>query len=127
MVLTPKELKARIKSFRAYGADGSTIKEIADRYGVSKNTIHTWMNEYQELRVALRAGKSTMKTSIRGAQLRAGVEEGNTAMLIHLGKVYLKQLREEEKKEGGGKHQITLNFVDGGSDGGSDEESKDNP
>jgi hypothetical protein len=72
------------KQIQILAEDGMQNTEIANLFGCSADTI--------ERRFAgdLTLGRANLKKRVRKAQIRA-MEQGNSSMLLHLGKVYLGQ------------------------------------
>jgi UV DNA damage repair endonuclease len=70
---------------------GCTQEEIAHQVGVKPNHFCELKKQRPEIQEALDRGKADLHKSIRHAQVKAGVDEGNVPMLIHLGKAYLGQ------------------------------------
>jgi UV DNA damage repair endonuclease len=70
---------------------GCTQEEIAHQVGVKPNHFCELKKKRPEIQEALDRGKADLHKSIRRAQVKAGVEDGNVPMLIHLGKAYLGQ------------------------------------
>lgn len=67
-----------------FAANGAKVVEIADYFGVDRDTIH---NRFS---AELTKGKAQLRASLRMAQIKAA-KRGNSTMLVWLGKQYLGQ------------------------------------
>ena len=76
---------------RALAKMGCTYEEIAKLIGLHPTTLFNMRKKFPEIQEVIDEGKATLQKSIRVAQLKAGVDDGNVPMLIHLGKHYLDQ------------------------------------
>lgn len=75
----------------------ATITDAAYILGVSRKTLHQKMNTDKEIRLAWEAGRAKIRCALRKRQLDEALN-GNTAMLIFLGKNYLGQADKKETK-----------------------------
>jgi hypothetical protein len=78
-------LKIEVEQVVALAKLGATSKEMAAFFHCSEQTIEQRFGEQ------MKEGKSQMKLSLRRAQLKVAIENENPALLIWLGKQYLKQ------------------------------------
>ena len=86
-----------IDMVRALAALGCTYEEIGRlAANVSRDSFYKLRQKRPEIQEAIDEGQANLHKSIRMAQVKAGVDEGNVQMLIHLGKHYLDQ---KEKME----------------------------
>lgn len=72
------------KKVENLAAQGAKVTEIADLFGVDRNTIH------RSFEAELTKGKARLRESLRRQQIKAA-NRGNATMLIWLGKQYLGQ------------------------------------
>ena len=80
-----KAIKLDKNKVRMLASFGCTLVEIAKYFKVGESVIRkNYKKEYE-------AGVEEMKFSLRKAQWKYALENGNTALLIFLGKNYLQQ------------------------------------
>ena len=71
---------------------GCTKKEIGRLLlGMADNHFAEYRKKHPEVEEAIQDGQANLCKSLRHAQVKSAVDEGNVQMLIHLGKVYLDQ------------------------------------
>ena len=68
-----------------------TMTEIAEWYGMSKQSLYYRMTSDPPLRKAFRRGRVNAMQQIRAKQMEVATTHGDVRMLIHLGKQYLGQ------------------------------------
>lgn len=85
-----------LKRLAALGQLQCTQEEAAASLGVGLRTLKQFFAEYPESREAWQAGRDMGQVSVRRAQYKAGVKDGNVQMLVHLGKHYLGQTDKSE-------------------------------
>ena len=85
-----------LKRLAALGQLQCTQEEAAASLGVGLRTLKAFFTEYPESREAWQAGRDMGQVSVRRAQYKAGVKDGNVQMLVHLGKHYLGQTDKSE-------------------------------
>lgn len=85
-----------LKRLAALGQLQCTQQEAAASLGVGLRTLKQFFAEYPESREAWQAGRDMGQVSVRRAQYKAAVKDGNVQMLIHLGKHVLGQTDKSE-------------------------------
>lgn len=85
-----KEVDLDLAALEKLGQLQCTQPEIAAFFGVCLRTIERKMQE-DKYRNAYDKGKGNGLTSLRRAQFRAAVEDGNPTMLVWMGKQLLNQ------------------------------------
>lgn len=90
-----------------------TRKEIAEFFECDEDTINNWCKrEYGKTFKEVYKEKSVKgKISMRRAQYKAGVEDGNVTMLIWLGKQYLEQTDKQDIKNDNINANIDLSSI----------------
>lgn len=79
-----------------YAAAGCTLPEIADFFGVCRDTLWRRKREDPAFAEALAKGRAQMRVAIRRKQLQKALAgEGDTKLLIHLGVTVLGQRRHD--------------------------------
>lgn len=85
------------KAFK-YGSMLCTLEDIAGLEDYNVNYFVGRINEFPRVIAAWKRGKAEAKTSLRRKQFSKGMHEGDTSMLIHLGKTYIEEQRPEKAK-----------------------------
>lgn len=75
----------------------ATVTDAAYILGISRKTLHQKMNTDKGVRSAWEGGRAKIRCALRKKQLSEALN-GNTAMLIFLGKNYLGQADKKETK-----------------------------
>jgi hypothetical protein len=88
--------KRTLATIRGLGKIQATTREIASVLGVAHQTFITFSNNNPIIGELLEQGKNIGKMSLRRKQFKAAIEDGNTTMLIWLGKQYLEQKDKQE-------------------------------
>ena len=88
----PRTKEFDLEEIEKLASIGCTYKEIARLSAeMSEQNFLRYRQQRPEIQEALDRGRANMKKSLRHAQYKAGVDDGNVPMLIHLGKHYLDQ------------------------------------
>jgi hypothetical protein len=86
------ELEVDLEQIEILAKIGCTKEEIGRlTLNMSGSHFADLRKERPEIEAAIEAGRANLQKSIRHAQVKAGVNDGNVQMLIHLGKHYLDQ------------------------------------
>jgi hypothetical protein len=97
------------QQIKALAAIGCTNREIATVIGLNRETLE---QRYGDL---ILTGKERMNVSLRRRQLAKAVDEGNTAMLIWMGKQYLGQAENPAQNLTVNGENIQINILPPGS------------
>jgi hypothetical protein len=105
-----------MRTLKACGQIHCTTKETAAVLGVSEPTLIAFFKRHEKARETFENGKANGRASLRRMQFRSA-ENGNTSMLIWLGKQHLGQ---SEKHQHGGdpnqpiehRHNVQFTIVD---------------
>lgn len=108
------------KQLTALSALQCTDQEMATVLGISIATFERRKKDDAVFQEAYEAGKAQGKVSLRRRQYRQA-EDGNTTMLIWLGKQYLKQTDKADMLSGGKPFKFTIKLKDDEGDDGENE------
>ena len=88
---------AKVETLASYDC---TLEEIASGLGVSTDTLDRRRKEHPEIAEAIVRGRARIRTSLRKAQLKSAIKDGNPQMLKWMGQQLLGQTdRHEDKLE----------------------------
>ncbi len=69
---------------RGYAMEGLIDTEIAARLGIGKTTYYRWLNEFPELREAVKRGKESTDFAVEQALLKKALKGDVTAQIFWL-------------------------------------------
>jgi len=90
---------AKVETLASYDC---TLEEIASGLGVSTDTLDRRRKEHPEIAEAIVRGRARIRTSLRKAQLKSAIKDGNPQMLKWMGQQLLGQSDKQDVKHGGG-------------------------
>jgi len=97
---------ANVETLASYDC---TLEEIANGLGVSADTLERRRKDHPEIADAIVRGRARIRTSLRKAQLKSAIKDGNPQMLKWMGAQMLGQSDKQDVKHGGG---ISVVYID---------------
>ena len=76
----------KLMLLEAWARDGYTLSDIADRIGISRSTLTTWKNKYEEIRNALNTGREVIDYKVENALLKAALGYTSKEIKVTVGK-----------------------------------------